>query len=172
MAVLLGFTSLGPALSSDLRLSGEANVETASGRTQAISLAINETRGRELTGSGYGSEESIFDDIGQIRTFTGSYAGNVGVDAYVEGGYVAVGAMILTLVLALGALYRVVRANTDGVRAEHAAFIACFVAGVINAQAESVLLRPGGVGFVVFWLSVAILLSIGFARSSSTTGAT
>lgn len=132
----------------------------AGGRVEVLPQARELIAQRPLLGHGYGSERGLFESLGDIPGFTGSYAGNVFVDLMLEMGVLGLltfGIACAVPLVHFSTFWRMRRA----VQVEFAIWPAVAIGGLTNAQGESYLVRPGGIGAPVIWFALAICTALG-----------
>jgi O-antigen ligase len=145
-------------VSDYLRLS---TLTEAGGRADVWPAVIDKIEQRPLLGYGYGSSPEVFEAIGPIETFVGSYSGNVFVDAGLELGIAGLGALLLAIAIPLWRAFAGRHFMSDTTRVLRTTCIAIVVGGLANAQAESFMLVPGGSGAIAFWVSLGICAALG-----------
>jgi len=145
-------------LSDYLRLS---TITQAGGRADVWPAVIDKIEERPLLGYGYGSEPEVFEALGPIATFVGSYSGNVFLDAGLELGMVGLGALLIAIAIPLWRVLAGRHPASDTTRVLRTTCIAIVVGGLANAQAESFMLVPGGSGAIAFWVSLGICGALG-----------
>jgi O-antigen ligase len=102
-----------------------------------------------------------------VPGFHGAFSGNLMLDLLLEVGILGTVAFLAIVVVALVRAALSWRGSTTPrQRLVLATWVSVLVGGLLNAQAESVLSRVGGVGNLIFWLAVAIC---GAEDASSTT---
>lgn len=158
-ALAMSLTPLTAKLSELFRFTTLAD---AGGRRQAASLVLDEVRDRPFVGHGYGSSRGIFESFGQVPGgFTGLYAGNVFLDAALEIGLIGILALLIAFLVPLRRTGHIRRLSREG-RLVALTWTAVAVGGLVNAQGESFLVRPGGANAPVFWFSLAVCSATGW----------